>query len=110
MSCETQGFHDTFQANVEVTRLTASDDDPTTQGYTTDIRVWCAVCGTPFRWVGPAGGVSYDRPTVNPAGTELRAPIAPADSPPGWGRHDDDALAAAAADLPAAPAATEVGE
>lgn len=78
--------HADFKAVVEVTRIAASDDDPTIIGYTAEIHVWCVDCDEPFRWTGPYDvGMAPNRPCVDPAGTELRAPIRPASADPDFG-------------------------
>lgn len=77
--------HENFAANVEVNRLTASDDDPTVIGYTADIRVECAQCGEKFRWIGVPAGMSPVHPAVSVDETELRAPIRPASTDPDFG-------------------------
>jgi len=54
--------HLNHEAWVDVQRLTASDDDPTVIGYTTDIKINCAECGEPFRWKGVQAGTSQTSP------------------------------------------------
>lgn len=78
--------HIDFQAMVEVARIQRSDDDPTIIGFNAEIRVWCANCDEPMRWTGPYEvGMVADRPTVDAAGTELRAPLRPASSDDDFG-------------------------
>lgn len=62
----------------EVSRLTNVEGGPVT-GYSADIRVRCAQCDLPFRWMGLPGGLSRDQPATSLAGDELRAPIEPMD-------------------------------
>ena len=76
--------HEQFAAEVGVNRLTATDDGPVT-GYTADIRVMCADCGEPFRWVGVPAGVLPNRPACSVDETELHAPLRPASSDPDFG-------------------------
>lgn len=77
--------HEDFQAVVGVDRLTASDDDPTVVAYAASVRVACAACGEPFRWVGVQAGQSPARPMCSVDETELRAPIRPASADPDFG-------------------------
>lgn len=77
--------HEDFCANVEVNRLTKSDEDPTVIGYDTSITVWCANCDEKFRWIGVQAGSSPGRPMCSVDETELRAPIRPASSDPDFG-------------------------
>lgn len=76
--------HPDFAATVCVSRLTSSDDGPVT-GYTADVRVECAACGEPFRWIGVAAGASCRGPMCSIDETELRAPLRPASSDPDFG-------------------------
>ncbi|MEU0465058.1 hypothetical protein ABZ215_13725 [Amycolatopsis sp. NPDC006131] len=76
--------HERFEATVVVHRLTATDGNQV-DGFTTDIRIHCADCSEPFRWIGPPAGVFPDRPGVSVDETELRAPIRPASSDPDFG-------------------------
>lgn len=73
MSCA----HMNFQCVANVTRLTDTDDGPVT-GYATDIRITCADCALPFRFMGLAAGYHFAEPRVNVDATQLRAPIEPA--------------------------------
>lgn len=75
--------HENFVAVVKVNRLTA--DNGPVEGYTADIRVNCADCGEPFRWIGPRAGLSANRPTMSVDETELRAPLRPASTDPDFG-------------------------
>ncbi len=68
--------HMRFAASVEASRLTEVDDGPVT-GYSADIKVQCADCGLPFRFIGLPGGLEPDQPTTSLAGDELRAPLEP---------------------------------
>src|SRR6267378_831653 len=77
--------HADFAAEVEVNRLTASDDDPTVIGYSASAWVRCADCDEPFRWTGVPAGSSPHHPACSPDETELRAPLRPASSDPDFG-------------------------
>lgn len=68
--------HRTFEAIVNVVRLTDGDDGPL-KGFTTEIRVSCSDCRMPFEFVGIAGGFHPAEPRVSADGIELRAPIKP---------------------------------
>ena len=76
--------HEDFDANVEVNRLTAEPGGPVA-AYSAGIRIRCAQCGEPFRWIGVQAGLKPDRPMVSVDETELHAPIRPASSDPDFG-------------------------
>ncbi len=76
--------HADFAAEVEVNRLTSVEGGPVT-GFWADIRVRCADCGEPFRWIGVPVGAMADRPACSVDETELRAPLRPASSDPDFG-------------------------
>lgn len=76
--------HEDFDASVEVSRLTGEDGGPVT-AYSAGIRIRCAQCGEPFRWIGVQAGLKPDRPMVSVDETELRAPARPASSDPDFG-------------------------
>lgn len=69
--------HKQFCASVEVGRLSKNENGPIT-GYTADVRIKCAECGLPFRFIGIECGSSPFAPKVSVDATELRAPIEPA--------------------------------
>ena len=71
--------HESFEARVEVQRLTDGDGGPV-KNYLADITVRCAACGTPFHFVGPDCGLSFKKPTVSVGATTLHAPIAPGEA------------------------------
>lgn len=77
--------HQDFVANVDVNRLTASDDDPTVIGYSADVRIECLACHEPFVFVGAPVGMLRTTPCMSVDGTELRAPIRPQSSDPHFG-------------------------
>lgn len=68
--------HMNFRSDVKIIRLT--DDDQVT-GYSANIKIKCTECGTPFHFIGVAGGFSPHKPMVGFGGETLRAPIMP-----GW--------------------------
>lgn len=70
--------HPEFSAMVRVGRLSKDDGGPIT-GYTADVKVECAKCRLPFRFIGLTAGNHYAEPRVSMDGTELRAPIEPAE-------------------------------
>jgi hypothetical protein len=78
--------HLQFEASVEVNRLTDTDEPgaPVT-GYAAEIRIRCAGCEEPFRWIGLQAGLSASRPMCSADETELRAPLRPASSDPDFG-------------------------
>jgi hypothetical protein len=76
--------HENFNAVVAVNRITATEEGPVT-GYNADIRVRCADCDEPFRWIGAPAGMSPAKPMVSIDETELRAPLRPAAADPDFG-------------------------
>lgn len=78
--------HLDFRADVAVNRIgTEETPDGMPRAYMADVRVVCADCGEPFRWVGLKAGVSFGRPTVSVDEAELHAPLRPASSDPDFG-------------------------
>jgi hypothetical protein len=80
--------HQRFFANCDITRLAEGGiNDPVDKetavitGYTADIKIHCTECGTAFEFIGVPGGSSPSHPCVSFDGTELRAPIRPANMP-----------------------------
>jgi hypothetical protein len=71
VSCE----HKDFNARVSVNRL----ED--TGRFSADIRIQCAACKEPFRFLGVEAGSSPFEPKVSIDGLELRAPIEPQGTP-----------------------------
>ena len=65
-----------FSAQVNVGRLSENEGGHIT-GYAADIRIKCAECGLPFRFMGLECGNSRYEPKVSVDATELRAPIEP---------------------------------
>jgi hypothetical protein len=76
--------HETVEASVEFTRLTLVEDGPVV-GYQSSIHVACKGCKEPFEWIGLPVGLSPRLPMVSVDGLELRAPLRPVSSPPGFG-------------------------
>lgn len=76
--------HETFESAVEVTRLTAVEGGPVT-GFSAAVRVRCTGCGEPFMWVGVPVGASPRQPMSSRDGREMRAPLRPMSSEPGFG-------------------------
>ena len=65
--CDHAARHEAF---LDVTKF----DDRPGEGLV-EIRVRCADCGAPYRFVGVRAGVSLREPSVSVSATELRAPI-----------------------------------
>lgn len=76
--------HESFQANVEVSRITEEEGGPVV-AYYADVRVWCVDCDEPFRFTGVDVGMMPSRPMASVDHQELRAPIRPATSDPDFG-------------------------
>lgn len=71
VTCE----HKDFNASVRVNRL----ED--TGRFSADVRIQCAECEEPFRFLGVPAGSSPYQPTVSIDGLDLRAPIEPQGTP-----------------------------
>lgn len=69
-------LHENFEAAVEVIRLQPKEGEPV-DGFTANVRVTCAKCRVPFRWLGLGVGDSPIEPLTDVEGLELRAPITP---------------------------------
>lgn len=63
--------HEEFAATVAVGRILDVGK------FVADIRISCAHCGEPFRFVGVPAGLRFDGPAVSIDGLELHAPIEP---------------------------------
>lgn len=64
--------HPDFVAGVDVNRLQTSGR------FVADVRVMCAACGTPFRFLGiPESGIIFEEPLVSAFGHEVHLPIEP---------------------------------
>ena len=66
--------HYSARANVEVTRLTDDSHLPTGE-VRADIRITCAQCGLPYKFVQLPAGYKFDAPTISADANELRVPI-----------------------------------
>lgn len=77
MTKQTECKHEKFEAAVDVARLSHEENGAIT-GYGADIKIRCAQCGIPFRFMGVRHGYSRFDPRINVDGTELRAPLEPA--------------------------------
>ncbi len=70
--------HNDFFVQANIGRLSREPGGPITD-YTADITVQCNACRMPFRFVGLAAGSHHAEPRVSIDGTELRAPLEPAE-------------------------------
>lgn len=70
--------HENFKANVTVNRQ-SPEEGMEVSHYSADIKIECADCGQPFRFLCSRGGLMWNEPTVGIVGEELRAPIHPND-------------------------------
>lgn len=77
--------HLDFSVNVDVGRITRSDDDPTVVAFMAEITVECSACGEPFRWTGLMAGMNYRNPMCSVDERTLLAPIRPASADPDFG-------------------------
>jgi len=68
--------HENFEAVVDVNRITETEGGPAVR-FNADVRITCAGCGTPFRFIGLPAGLDLNSPTVSVDATEGRFPIAP---------------------------------
>ena len=78
MSKTVKCLHPDFKAEVRVGRLSENEGGPI-NGFTADVKITCTQCQLPFRFIGLAAGNHYAEPRVSIDGTELRAPIEPAE-------------------------------
>lgn len=76
--------HPDFVAEVEVNRLNDTDGGPIT-AYSADLRISCAACGEPFRFIGVRAGASGGEPRCSVDEAELHIPIRPASADPDFG-------------------------
>lgn len=76
--------HEDFVAEVDVNRLSTTEGGPI-DAYAADVRVRCAACDEPFRWIGVPAGMSGARPMCSVDETELHAPLRPASADPDFG-------------------------
>ncbi len=83
MSCDHTKRH---YAHVAVIHLADSG------GFTTDIKIWCADCGVPFRFKGLPCGASPSEPMCSVVGEEARMPIEPLDLDGPLPKHWEDLM------------------
>ncbi|WP_433067349.1 hypothetical protein [Dactylosporangium sp. CS-033363] len=79
-------LHKNFHVDAAMARITEAPGDDTANAFNIDVRVNCADCGEPFRWIGLPCGYSPAQPMVSVNGLELRAPMAPQSAPDGFGQ------------------------
>lgn len=70
MKCE----HHNFSAQVNVNRLEESGR------FNADVRIQCAECGEPFRFLGLPAGIDLNGAAVSVCGTEARLAIGTAET------------------------------
>lgn len=63
--------HELFEAQADVNRLADVGR------FMVDLKVSCAQCGTPLRFLGLPIGMHFDHPMVSLDGTEIRLPAHP---------------------------------
>jgi hypothetical protein len=68
--------HLNFRSEVEVARLERHEGGEV-RDYLAGIRITCADCGRPFRFVDQRFGLSLNEPTASVDRLELRVPIEP---------------------------------
>lgn len=83
MACQ----HENFACEVDVARMPAVEGGPAKR-YMADVRVRCADCGQPFRFLGLPMGCDLSGASVSVNGQEARLAILPAGEPH---PSDDDA-------------------
>lgn len=69
--------HETFDADVEVNRLTGVEGGPVV-AFVADITIGCSACGEAFRFSGAPAGFSPAHPTVSVDEATIHLPIRPA--------------------------------
>lgn len=72
MNCE----HENFAAEVDVYRLPEKKGGPIKR-YCADVRIKCAECGLPFRFIGLPAGLDLNGAATSIDATEARLAIAP---------------------------------
>ena len=77
MSNSVDCLHESFEAQVNIGRLSEVEGGPIT-GYKADITCKCVQCGVKMRFLGVPAGSDPDAPRVSIDGCELRAPMEPA--------------------------------
>lgn len=76
--------HEAFDVLATVNRLQPAPDEPVS-AYVTDLRITCADCTEPFRFIGVQAGLRPDRPMCSVDETELHIPVRPASGDPDFG-------------------------
>lgn len=69
--------HLDFAADVSVGRILPSEGSKEVMCYQADVRIVCADCQTPFRFIGLPAGLDLNGAAVSVDGTEGRFAIAP---------------------------------
>lgn len=77
--------HPNFNVDADVIRLTDGDESGPVTAFVTELRVRCADCGEPFRFIGFPMGASPRAPMVSVDHQEARLPMAPASAPVDFG-------------------------
>lgn len=72
MTCE----HHNFAAEVDVNRLPEKEGGPILR-YSADVRIKCADCGLPFRFIGLPAGLDLNGAATSVNAEEARLAIAP---------------------------------
>lgn len=70
-------LHMNFEANVEVNRILKDETSGEVERYSADVRIDCADCHLPFRFIGLPVGVDLNGAAVSVSGQEARLTIAP---------------------------------
>lgn len=76
MSSKKQCDHMNFACECDVNRLQEKEGGPATR-FCMDVRVKCADCGLPFRFIGLPAGLDLNGASVSVDATEGRFAIAP---------------------------------
>ena len=69
--------HNSFSASVDVARILHDESADAPCRYTADVRIQCADCGVPMRFLGVPAGVDLNGAAVSVDGCEGRFAIAP---------------------------------
>ena len=72
MVCE----HQNFSAEVDVNQMPEKEGGPIKR-YNADVRIKCAECGLPFRFIGLPAGVDLNGTATSIDATEARLAVAP---------------------------------
>ena len=71
-------LHERFAASVDVGRITSQEGEEPPVRFTADVRIRCAQCGQPFRFIGLPHGLDLNGAAVSADGQEARLCILPA--------------------------------